>query len=483
MSTPRSVVEARQRDELAAYYAAHAPAWIGTDPAGDQPGKTLDEESVKPSSFAEWFALAQTLLPAMLFLPGSQEYRLPLRIGSYAISLAALALWWLDRAGRKEGRHPAERFVLLAFLVVALSIAHPNTGSLVAGIASTMLYLAIFAPLFWARAYVTGQRQLVRVLAVLIVCNGVNSIVGVLQVYDPDRWMPRELSTFYAAGTALSSAASYVGPNGRLIMRPPGLFDTPGAVCGAGTIAAMFGLIFAVERIALWKRLVALAMGCAGIAAIYLSHVRVSLVVAVAMMTIYVAMLAFLRERRRLAQFSSLAAGVMFVAFTLAVTLGGQTIAERFATLLQEDPATLYYRNRGVAFEQGFTDLAARYPLGAGLARWGMTKYYFGGAARMESSDVFAEVQPSAWVLDGGVFLLAFYLLALVGTVVYDWKLVRSLADPSDRLWTAAVVAANFGTLALVFTFVPFGTTAGIQFWFLEGAVHGAMARRPRLAR
>jgi hypothetical protein len=43
------------------------------------------------------------------------------------------------------------------------------------------------------------------------------------------------------------------------------------------------------------------------------------------------------------------------------------------------------------------------------------------------------------------------------------------------------VVAANFGTIALVFTFVPFGTAAGLQFWFLEGSLHGAMARRRRV--
>ena len=165
----------------------------------------------------------------------------------------------------------------------------------------------------------------------------------------------------------------------------------------------------------------------------------------------------------------------------LAVALGGQSTLDRFSTLLAEDPATLYYNNRGVAFQQGFTTLLSEYPMGAGLARWGMMHYYFGAPSRMDVAEVFAEVQPSAWILDGGVFLLAFYFLALIATVVYDAVFVRNLADPEDRLWTAAIVAANFGTLVLVFTFVPFGTVGGMQFWFLEGALHGAMARRPRL--
>ncbi len=41
-----------------------------------------------PRGFAEWFAISQTLLPALMFLPGSQAYRLPIRVGAYAISLA-----------------------------------------------------------------------------------------------------------------------------------------------------------------------------------------------------------------------------------------------------------------------------------------------------------------------------------------------------------------------------------------------------------
>ena len=463
---------------MAAYYAARAPVVVGTLDAATEP---VDQESVRPKGFAEWFAVSQTLLPALLLLPGSQAYRLPLRVGAYAISFYAFVLWWLDRAGRKEGKHPAERYLLLVMIVLTASIAHPDTVGLVPGIATVLMYFTILCPLFWARAYVTNRRQLVRVLAILIVCNGINSIVGVLQVYDPARWMPRELSMFYAAGSQMSAAVTYVGPGGRLIMRPPGLFDTPGAVCGAGTIAAMFGLIFALEPIASWKRLLAFTMAGAGIAAIYLSHVRVSLVVAVAMMTFYLALLAFLREHKRFTQFGTLAVSILAGAFVLAVALGGQSILERFSTLLAEDPATLYYNNRGVAFQHGFTTLLAQYPMGAGLARWGMMHYYFGAPSRMDVAEMFAEVQPSAWVLDGGVFLLAFYFLALAATVIYDAMFVRSLADPDDRRWSAAVIAANFGTLVLVFTFVPFGTVGGMQFWFLEGALHGAMVRRPRL--
>jgi hypothetical protein len=442
----------------------------------------IDAESVRPSGFAEWFALSQTLLPALLFLPGSQAYRLPIRIGAYAISLYAFSLYWFHRGGRKEGDHPAERYLMLVLLVLGLSIVHPLTNSLEAGVAQVALYFAIFCPVFWARSYVTTRRHLVRVLLILLVCNGINSIVGVLQVYDPDRWMPRELSMVFTGNRDALSAATYVGPGGRLIIRPPGLFDTPGAVCSAGTVAALFGLIMCLEPLALWKRGLSLAMAIAGLSAIYLSHVRVSLVVAVGMMAMYVGMLVMQKQARRVTGFAMLAASLLVGSLSLATILGGQSISERFTTLIAEDPRQLYYQSRGISVEYAFSNLLVDYPLGAGLARWGMMRAYFGDPAKLDSTELFAEVQPNAWILDGGVFLLVFYSLALLATVFRDLKLVRTLANPDDRLWAAAVIAANFGTLALVFSFVPFGTAAGMQFWFLEGALHGAMARRPRIA-
>jgi hypothetical protein len=69
----------------------------------------------------------------------------------------------------------------------------------------------------------------------------------------------------------------------------------------------------------------------------------------------------------------------------------------------------------------------------------------------------------------------------LLVTLIGDLVLIRSLADPEDRLVATIVVAANVGTIGLVFTFVPFGTAVGMQFWFLEGMLRGAMADRPRL--
>ena len=76
----------------------------------DSPETEYDSDRTpwwRPSGFVEWFALGQTLLPALLFLPGSQPYRLPIRTGAYVVSLCAFAIWWFDRGGRGFGfQHP-----------------------------------------------------------------------------------------------------------------------------------------------------------------------------------------------------------------------------------------------------------------------------------------------------------------------------------------------------------------------------------------
>jgi hypothetical protein len=274
--------------------------------------------------------------------------------------------------------------------------------------------------------------------------------------------------------------ATYIGRNGQRIVRPPGLFDTPGAVCGPGATAALLGLIFALEPIAWWKRGAAVAFSAAGISAIYLSHVRSSLLVTVGMMAVYVALLAAANQKKRVTVFVGLAVGLVVVGLSVATFLGGESIQERFSTLFQDDPRTLYYQSRGVALENAFDELLVDYPLGVGLGRWGMMSGYFGDSVAFDSKGFFAEIQPTAWILDGGIFLLLFYAIALVVTMAYEIALTRRLWDTGDRTLAAIVVAANFGTVAMVFTFVPFGTSIGMQFWFLEGALHGAMLHQLR---
>src|SRR5262245_29984221 len=108
MADAHETTDTQVHPELTAYYASRGLRGAPSDEADSPSGTPLDKEDIRPSNFAEWFAISQTLLPALLLVPGSQAYRLPLRVGAYAISLVAFVLWWFGRGGRQEGKHPAE---------------------------------------------------------------------------------------------------------------------------------------------------------------------------------------------------------------------------------------------------------------------------------------------------------------------------------------------------------------------------------------
>ena len=418
----------------------------------------------------EWFVIVQTALPALLFLPGTQPVRLYLRVASFVISAAILAVW--AKSSQVSRRpHPAEPWLIAATMYVAVMMWHPLTNSVTAGAAQLALYISVIAPLFWAGACVRNADQLARVLGVMLVCNGANSIVGVLQVYDPGTWMPQEMSRIVTESAFGLGAVTYMGPNG-LIVRPPGLFDNPGAVAGPGMYAALLGLVFAMAAAPWWKRAASLIAAFAGMAAIYLSQVRVSLVVCVVMLVSYVAVLVVQQRTRRAAVFGSLAVSLVVATFSFSLILGGSSIAERTSTLLAQDPISLYSASRGGQLIYTFDELLTTYPIGAGLGRWGMISGYFGRSGNPDSTPLWAEIQIAGWAIDGGIPLLVLSLAALAVTFAAQVRAACIHTDAKVRACAAVILAANVGTVALMLSFTPFVTQIGLQFWFLAGALH-----------
>lgn len=422
-----------------------------------------------PWGFAEAFVISQTAIPALLYLPGTQAVRLPIRVSAFAISLAALA-WWLLQEHRKLPAHRAHSWVTAVIGLLAVMLFHPTTSSLSGGFAHLMLYVAVLAPMFWAPVFVRTPEHLARLMGLLLICSGVNSVVGVLQVYDPARWMPPELSRIMTESSIGLGPVSYVGPDGRLIVRPPGLFDNPGAVAGPGMFAALLGAVFGLSALPLWQRIGAFLMAAAGVAAIYLSQVRVSLVVTVVMVGAYV--LVLLRQGRagKATTFGMLAATLLGASFILAVTLGGQSVAERFTTLFADDPMSVYMHARGAQLDYTLSEMLYQFPLGAGLGRWGMAAGYFGTP---DVSGIWAEIQITGWMIDGGILLIVLYVGALVVTALAQLRLAGFTRHPRLAACAAVIFAANFGTAVMVISFTPFVAQIGIQYWFLTGALHG----------
>jgi hypothetical protein len=436
-------------------------------PAAAVPASAVRDQRRIPWGFPEYFVISQTALPALLYLPGTQGIRLPIRFAAFGVSLAAF-VWWQVQSNVRPPAHRASSWVAAVMGLLALMLFNPYTTSIVGGLAHMMVYFAVMSPLFWAPAMVRTPEQLARILALLLVCCGVNSLVGVLQVYDPARFMPSELS--HVLSDVGLGAVTFRGPGGRLLIRPPGLFDTPGAVAGPGMYAALLGAVFGLSAIPLWQRAAAFALSAAGFAAIYLSQVRISLVVAILMFLTYAAVLLTQKRIAKATTFAMFAAALVGVSFLVALTLGGDSIASRILTLFAGDPFEVYYRARGVQLNSTFSDMLYAYPLGAGLGRWGMAGAYFGNGS---DGGLWAEIQIAGWMIDGGVPMLFLYGGAILVITIAQFRLARMTQYPRVAACAAVVLAASLGTTAMVFSFTPFVTQIGIQYWFLAGALHG----------
>ena len=426
-----------------------------------------------PWGFAELFVISQSALPAILIIPGTQSIRLPIRVSSFILPLVAF-VWYHANAGLHLRPSRAQGWLFAVMFLLAVMLFHPSTPSFVGGLAHLAVYFSVMAPLFWAPAFVRTPEHLARILWILLVCSGLNAVVGVLQVYDPNRWLPAEFSHISLGGMGLGPV-SYMGPNGHVIVRPPGLFDTPGAVAGPAAYAALLGLVFAVSAMPAWKRLLSLTFAVAGLAAIYLSQVRVSFVITLGMMITYAVVAARQGRVGRASQFAILAGGIVVGGFVLATALGGQSVADRFMTLTATDPLSVYKGARGAQFDMTFGQLFLDAPLGSGLGRWGMAGGYFSTAAA--STGLWAEIQFTGWMIDGGILMIALYCGALIVTALTEYR-VSTMHQYSRLAQCGTVVlAANLGTAALIFSFVPFVTQVGIQYWFLAGALHGVAQR------
>lgn len=426
-----------------------------------------------PWGFAELFVIAQSALPAILIMPGTQAIRLPIRMSAFLIPLAAFA-WWVLNSETNHLPSRAQTWIFAVMFLLALMLFHPSTPSFMGGLAHVAVYFAVMTPLFWAPSFVKSPEHLARLIWLMLICSGLNAIVGVLQVYDPNRWLPAEFSRISMSGLGLGPV-SYRGPDGTMIVRPPGLFDTPGAVAGPAAYAALLGLVFAVSGLPIWQRAVSLTFAGAGLAAIYLSHVRISFAVTLGMMIVYTFVAARQQRLGRATQFAILAGGIFVGSFMLAVALGGQSVTERFLTLTAGDPLQVYRSARGVQLDVTFGHMLTNAPLGSGLARWGMAAGYFGTGDATKS--IWAEIQFTGWMIDGGILLIALYVGALVVTSLTQYRLAVLSTNARLAQCAAVVLAANLGTAALIFSFTPFVTQVGIQYWFLAGALHGVAQR------
>jgi hypothetical protein len=174
------------------------------------------------------------------------------------------------------------------------------------------------------------------------------------------------------------------------------------------------------------------------------------------------------------------AAGAATTGFIMAVLVGGSTVTDRLATLVDDDPGTVFYSNRGIFLEYTLTDLLPQYPLGAGLGRWGMMRDYFLDSGNVASTMIWAEIQWQAWIIDGGIPLVLASLVALAVTVREAFRVsTRSDVVGSElQMVSVAVFGYGVGLVAMTFDSNLFSTNFGLDFWLLNSVIFSASRQR-----
>jgi hypothetical protein len=425
----------------------------------------------------ELFAAMQLLWGALLFIPGAQPYRTSIRALPYLASLAAL-LYSMGR-GSADPPPASGRWLLACFALLAASLLHPDTH-LHPGIAQVAFQLSIAAPMFWAARTVQSQTRLARLLWTVFGASLVSAAVGVLQVYHPGWFLPPEFSAVaQRLNPAFVEALSYDGPDGRPIVRPPGLSDLPGGAAVAGLITVVLGVACAShEGHRRLVRALSAAAAALGMTALYLTHVRALAVMAAAGVFVFAAVR--LRQGRVLRSGWIAAGGVTLIAasFLWAAAIGGETIEQRFSSLIETGFFTTYQESRGRFLDYTLRELLFQFPFGAGLGRWGMMQVYFTDPAMWHAPPIHVEIQITGWLLDGGVLMWLCYGGALASACGLAYAAAVDRFTGSLNYLSSIVLAFQLAVIGLCLTGPVFNTQLGMIFWTVTGALAGA-ARAP----
>jgi hypothetical protein len=252
-----------------------------------------------------------------------------------------------------------------------------------------------------------------------------------------------------------------------------GLTDTPGGAATGGLYAFVLGLgLFLAERKWFWKVACLLGM-MAGLYCILLSQVRSVLIMTAICALVFCCVLLWQLDWQRFSVAVCTLAAVTAVGVAAALVVGGQSVIDRLDSLVAQDPATVYYTGRGYHLHRMLEVELKEFPMGAGLGRWGMINYYFGDDQAMKEP-LWAEIQWTAWLFDGGIGLIVAYAGAMVMALMVAWRVAMRGGAGAIGLWGAILFAYNVGAVAITFNYPIFMSQGGMEFWILNACVYAA---------
>ncbi len=435
---------------------------------GARPRKLLESGRLVPA-----FILMLIVCQLALLVPVLTPVRVLVRILAFGGSLALLVL-----VRGRSLKHPALPFTLGALAITALNFFHPGTTSPIAGLVQLGIQLSVMAPLLWVTRVPIDSKTFRYTLALLFFFNVASATVGVLQVYFPGRFQPPVSSVVQGLGEGYLRSLEFETASGERVFRPMGLTDIPGGASTGGFYAVLLGGGFLLSARRGWTRGLSVGGILMGLLCIYLCQVRAIFVTLAVCLLAMAAVLALSGRLVRLLALLAVVGGAGVATFGWAVAVGGDTVVKRWASLLESNPEDVYQKNRGGFLAHTFENLVPEYPLGAGLGRYGMANAYFGDNSDREYPALWAEIQWTSWVFDGGVLVLVLYPLALLATLWWVFRVAQRKDDSGDEfwLWGSVIFAYNLGALALTFSYAFFMSQTGMEFWLLNAALFGAMA-------
>jgi hypothetical protein len=285
-------------------------------------------------------------------------------------------------------------------------------------------------------------------------------------------------SVVQSQGEGYVQSLMFETASGERAFRPMGLTDIPGGASTGGFYAVLLGGGFLLSARRGAARVLSVGGILMGLLCLYLCQVRAIFVTLGVCLLALAGVLALSGRMVRLVALLAVVGGGGVATFGWAVAMGGDAVLQRWSTLFAGRPEDVYQTNRGSFVQTTFEVFLPEFPLGAGLGRYGMANAYFGDNSDREHPPLWAEVQWSAWVFDGGVPVLVLYPLGLLATLWWAFRVARRKDDTGDEfwLWGSVIFAYNLGALALTFSYSFFMSQPGMEFWLLNAALFGSMA-------
>ena len=176
-------------------------------------------------------------------------------------------------------------------------------------------------------------------------------------------------------------------------------------------MAALLGLCWALRPVAAWKRLGSLGLAFLGVAIIYFTHVRVTMIMLIISMVALALLLAMHGQYGKAVALTAGGSAMLVVAMMWAGANVGTRVFERLFVVIEQGPVGYSIQSRGGYAYDGIVQLF-EHPLGYGLGWWGQIYSLFPIPNKI--SPVWVEVMIQAWVYDGGVPLWLGYVGAIV---------------------------------------------------------------------